>query len=322
MQKNLSYIEELQQAITDPLQLLAMLKLEPGPKLLTTSDFPFMVPRPFAARMQKGNQNDPLLCQVLPTIAETQKIQDFSQDPLDEKGSNPMPGLLHKYYGRVLLTLTGSCALNCRFCFRRHFPYQCNNFNSTAILDYIASDPTINEVILSGGEPLLLSDQELVSFSTELEKIPHLKYLRIHTRMPIAIPARITTEFVNWLKNSKLQPIVVIHCNHPQEIDAKVKAAMLRLHCAGITLFNQTVLLKGINDAAETLINLSKQLFSMKVLPYYIHLLDKVEGAAHFAIKKDRALALMQEITARLPGFLVPKLVYEKSGEAAKTRIY
>jgi EF-P beta-lysylation protein EpmB len=271
--------------------------------------------------MQKGNWYDPILRQVLPLGAETMSVPGYATDPLQEKTYNPVPGLLHKYHGRVLLTLTGVCGINCRYCFRRHFPYADNNPGQQGwhqALDYIKADPSIIEVILSGGDPLIVSDHLLREFGKKLQSITQLKRLRIHSRMPIALPERITPEFIQWCADSPLNVILVTHCNHPQELNADITRAMQALKQAGVTVLNQTVLLKGVNDNAETLIALSEALFSANILPYYLHLLDKVQGAAHFDVERKLASALHWQITQQLPGFLVPKLVCEQPGAPAK----
>ncbi len=283
--------------------------------------FALCVPREFVSRMEKSNARDPLLLQVLPQAIEMQKMPGFTADPLNEIQKNPVPGLLHKYQNRVLLTLTGACAINCRYCFRRHFPYANNipsrtNWNNA--LNYILQNNFIEEVILSGGDPLILKDHLLAEFIAQLEKIPHVERLRIHTRLPIVIPQRVTDELIHYLTQSRFQTIVVVHCNHPNEIDESVFSALKKLHNSHITLLNQSVLLKDINDDATVLVNLSKRLFQAGVLPYYLHFLDKVEGSAHFDVPVEKAHQLMSDIKKRLPGFLVPKLAREIAGMAHK----
>lgn len=310
----------LSSAITDISELCALLEIDPIDADLirdAQQSFALRVPREFIARMEKGNPNDPLLLQVLPQAIEMQKTFGFSKDPVNEIQKNPVPGLLHKYPNRVLLTLTGACAINCRYCFRRHFPYADNNpsrANWDRALEYIARDKNIDEVILSGGDPLVLKDQLIAEFVAQLEKIPHVTRLRIHTRLPIVIPARVTDDWIAWMRESRFQMIVVVHCNHPNEIDEHVLTALKKLRDASITVLNQSVLLKGVNDNASALVNLSKKIFEAGVLPYYLHLLDKVEGAAHFDVSSDRAHELMRSIKKQLPGFLVPKLAREVPG--------
>lgn len=320
--------ESLKNAVSDPLQLLRLLELEPSSEMNlepVLRQFPLRVPLEFIARMEKGNPRDPLLLQVLPDIQEMSERLGFSEDPLDERRYNPIPGLLHKYHGRVLLTLTGACAINCRYCFRRHFPYQENipgASNGDQVLSYIAKDKSIEEVIFSGGDPLIMKDASLAQFVQALESIEHLKMLRIHTRLPIMIPSRINDEFLAWFKASRFQKILVIHCNHPNEVDAAVANALMRLHGNGVTVLNQAVLLKNINDDAQILVQLSKTLFESKVLPYYLHLLDPVSGSAHFDVDLLKAKAIMNELRKRLPGYLLPKLVREIPGEKSKMAVF
>lgn len=317
--------EALSNLITDPKELLVLLNLDPD--LLEQAEraariFPLKVTRSFVSRMQLSNPNDPLLKQVLPIGIELNKVSGFNQDPLAEAKVNPIPGLLHKYHGRVWVMLTSACAIHCRYCFRRYFPYEDNNPGRVGwekIMDYIKQDENINEVILSGGDPLSVSDKLLKQFSDQLSLIPHVKRLRIHTRLPIVLPERITNEFINWVSSLKINPIIVIHANHPLEINDEVKTALLKLGDARIPLLNQSVLLKGVNDDAETLIALSEILFTTGVLPYYLHLLDKVEGAAHFDVDLATAKKLHQAMLATLPGYLVPRLAMEEAGAAAKT---
>lgn len=317
--------EALSDLITDPKELFALLEL-PSAALeaafTAAQHFPLKVPRGFAARMQKGNLNDPLLQQVLPLGIELNIVPGYEIDPLQEAQVNPVPGLLHKYADRVLVTLTSACAVHCRYCFRRHFPYTDNNPGRTGwekITAYIQQHDAINEVILSGGDPLTVNDYLLKQFSDQLVTIPHVKRLRIHTRLPVVLPERITSELVAWLTQLPFNAVIVIHANHPQEISADVTAALLRLRNAGIQLLNQTVLLKGVNDAAETLRELSKTLFNAGVLPYYLHVLDKVQGAAHFDIQRSQAHEIHKELCDTLSGYLVPRLVCEEPGESAKT---
>lgn len=320
--------QALSNAITRPEELLQLLELDPG--LLNAAQaasqkFTLRVPRSFVARMQKGNLADPLLRQVLPVDAELKTYATYSTDPLGEVTANPLSGVLHKYNGRVLLITTGVCGVNCRYCFRRHFEYTDNNPGSAGwekALAYIAQDSSIKEVIFSGGDPLIASDKRLAGLARRLEAIPHLTTLRIHTRMPVVLPERITTEFTDWFSTLRLKPVLVIHCNHPQEIDQTVATAMLSLKKAGITLLNQSVLLQGVNDDPATLVGLSERLFEIGVLPYYLHLLDKVQGAAHFEVPKATAKALIQKIMTQLPGYLVPKLVWEKAGATSKLPVW
>lgn len=316
---------ELKAAITDPAELCKLLALDPSilpvqPEVLR--QFSLRVPPAFLKRIKPRNPQDPLLLQVLATNHELENTPGFSIDPLAEKLSAKAPGLLHKYHGRVLLVTTGGCAINCRYCFRRHFPYQEHAISAhklSSALEYIKKDTSIFEVILSGGDPLILKDEQLAALVKQLEQIDHINYLRIHTRLPIMIPSRITSTLLTLLRNTRFQVSLVIHCNHAQEIDQSVTEALKQLRLAGVTLLNQAVLLKGINDTSVALINLSHALFRAQVLPYYLHLLDAVQGAAHFEVNKETALSLLHTMQASLPGYLVPKLVREEAGKKNKT---
>ena len=285
-------------------------------------DFPLRVPRPFADRIIPGDPNDPLLRQVLPLQEEKHETPGYISDPLDEAASNVTPGIIHKYQGRVLLILTGACAVNCRYCFRREFPYD-ENLNSMnewqKALDYIRQDNSISEVIYSGGDPLLNSDKKLRQLTQSIADIPHIKRLRIHTRLPIVIPQRVNPELLDWLTQTRLKTVMVIHTNHANEIDHLVENALLHLKERGVTLLNQSVLLKGVNDSPAALFDLSERLFEAGVQPYYLHMLDKIRGAAHFDMSEAEAQTLVGQLTSQLPGYLVPKLVRENPGQPAKT---
>lgn len=317
----------LSEAITDPRELLDILQLDFA--LLARAQqavklFPLRVPRSFVAKMQPRDPHDPLLRQVLPLGEELQEVTGYNADPLQENAVNPIPGLLHKYYGRVLLTLTGACGVNCRYCFRREFPYSENNPGKNSweqAVAYIAADPTISEVILSGGDPLIVSDVQLQQLIDKVAAIAHVTTLRIHTRMPIVLPERITQGLIQCLTSTRLRPVMVLHCNHPNEIDAEISAAMQQLRAAQVTLLNQSVLLCGVNDSIAILCELSKKLFSVGILPYYLHTLDKVRGAAHFSVTEAKACELAWGVAQHLPGYLVPKLVKEEAGQAAKIPI-
>ena len=317
----------LASGINNPKHLLSLLDIDPHSvpiSNLADKQFPTRVPMDFISRMQKGNINDPLLKQVLATLDEMQAVPGFDNNPLNETAFNPTPGLLHKYHGRVLLTVTGACAINCRYCFRRHFPYEDNNPGRQGwdkALAYIKQDKTINEVILSGGDPLMLHDDLLIDLANKLITHTHIKRLRIHTRLPIVIPERITKRLLAWLTEQTIPIILVVHCNHSNEINLKVKQAFRALRKAQCVLLNQSVLLKGVNDSPEALIALSEALFDARVLPYYLHLLDKVQGAAHFDVSDQRAKELMAEMSKRLPGFLVPTLVREIPGKGSKIKL-
>ncbi|WP_255554872.1 EF-P beta-lysylation protein EpmB [Moritella sp. 24] len=324
MQEN--WKKDLASAISDPRKLLFILEL---PETSFKSDyaarqlFPMRVPQSFVDRMEKGNPKDPLFLQVMPKQQEFIQKAGFIKDPLDEHES-AVPGLLHKYTNRVLFIVRGGCAINCRYCFRRHFPYQDNSNNKhewQQAIDYIRSKPEIIEVIFSGGDPLMANDNQLSWLIEQLEQIPHLKRLRIHTRLPVVMPSRVTDEFVALLKQSSLRCSVVLHINHPNELAAELPAALAKMTAAGITLYNQAVLLADINDNADDLVELHERLFDNRIQPYYLHLLDKVEGASHFDVSEEKAVTLMNELLLRLPGFLVPKLVREIGGEKSKTPI-
>ncbi|ELY7391070.1 EF-P beta-lysylation protein EpmB [Cronobacter universalis] len=319
------WLSQLADVITDPDELLHLLNIDASEELLAGRDarrlFALRVPRAFAARMEKGNPQDPLLRQVLTAREEFVAAPGFTTDPLEEQNS-VVPGLLHKYHNRALLLVKGGCAVNCRYCFRRHFPYadnQGNKRNWQAALDYIAAHPELDEIIFSGGDPLMAKDHELEWLVANLEAIPHIKRLRIHSRLPIVIPARITDALVRLLGETRLQVLLVNHINHAQEIDDAFRAGMAKLRAAGVTLLNQSVLLKGVNDNAATLAALSNALFDAGVMPYYLHVLDKVQGAAHFMVSDDEARAIMRELLSQVSGYLVPKLAREIGGEPSKT---
>lgn len=317
---------ELKQAYTRPDDLLRALNLDPS--LFTTdaaakSLFSMRVPRPFVAQMQSGNPNDPLLRQVLPLRQEFDSAPGYSTDPLQEQ-QGPVNGLLHKYKSRVLLILQGGCAINCRYCFRRHFPYDELTFTNRQLsdtLEYIKEHPDVNEVILSGGDPLMANDRRLKDLISAFEGVPQLTRLRIHSRLPVVIPSRLTNELKAVLSASRLQSILVLHANHANEVSSKLAGSLRNWHSAGIHLLNQSVLLKGVNDNLEALTDLSETLFTAQVLPYYLHQLDKVEGASHFAVSDKKAQSLWQKMTHELPGFLVPRLVREQADELSKIAI-
>ncbi|MBV1959550.1 MAG: EF-P beta-lysylation protein EpmB [Pseudomonadales bacterium] len=286
-----------------------------------SASFPIIAPAPYLSRIAKGNPNDPLLLQILPRAAELIETAGYSQDPLNEENSSPAPGLIHKYFGRVLLIASSACAIHCRYCFRRHYPYQENRFQRNQhqqALDYITSNREIWEVILSGGDPLILSNSYLRGLVGAISNMPQITTLRIHTRLPVVIPERINAELLSLL-SGRLKIVMVVHCNHPDEIDGMVKGALDKLKKSGITLLNQSVLLKNINDDAETLARLSHQLFESGVLPYYLHMPDQTQGTAHFDVPESKAHSIMSSLTSILPGYLVPRLVREQPGCPAKT---
>ena len=316
--------QELARSIRDPDELLALLEL-PGtllePARLASRQFPLRVPRGYAARMERGNPEDPLLRQVLPLAAELDAAPGFVADPVGDLNASTEPGVLHKYHGRVLLITTGACAVNCRYCFRRLFPYSEANASADqwhAALQYIEQHWEIEEVILSGGDPLTLTDRRLAQLVSRLADIPHIRRLRIHSRLPVVLPSRVTDEMLDWFAGGRLQAIMVLHANHANELDAAVANAVKRLRDAGATVLNQTVLLRGVNDEAMALTALNKRLFDSGVLPYYLHLLDRVAGASHFEVPQTRARKLHRQMAARLPGYLVPRLVQEIEGAPGK----
>ena len=290
-----------------------------------TKSFPLRVPVGFADCMEKGNPDDPLLRQVLPINEELVTYPGFTNDPVGDLASAALTGVLHKYHGRVLLINTGSCAINCRYCFRRNFPYadlQLSKQAESEAINYIQDHTDISEVILSGGDPLLLSDERLGKLLQQLNAIEHIKRIRIHSRLPIVLPARISSVFINTLKLTSKTMVLVVHCNHANEISAEVISAFLRLRDTGITVFNQSVLLQGVNDNAAVLCELSEKLFSHGVIPYYLHLLDKATGTGHFEVTESQAIALVAEVKALLPGYLVPKLVKEQAGGSSKQTLF
>ncbi|RBW46849.1 EF-P beta-lysylation protein EpmB [Psychromonas sp. B3M02] len=319
--------KELANAVKNPQQLLEILEITQETAQiseLAKKQFPMLVPLPFVNKMQKGNVNDPLLKQVLPIHDEELLLPGYSTDPLVEQ-NNQHKGLLHKYKSRVLIILKSGCAVNCRYCFRRHFPYADNSVNKsqlTNIVNYIQAHPNVNEVILSGGDPLMTKDKQLAELLDQLEALPQLTRLRIHTRLPVVIPSRITETFTQRLQKSRLKIIMVLHINHAQEIDKPFAEAMERCHQAGIQLLNQSVLLKDVNDDVDALVALSEALFSVNILPYYLFLLDKVQGAAHFDLDEHKAQLLHKQMQAELPGYLVPRLSREIAGEQSKTLIH
>ena len=319
------WLSQLADVITSPDELLRLLELDSDPYLIAGGEakrlFALRVPRAFVARMEKGNPHDPLLRQVLTLQDEFITAPGYSTDPLEEQ-SSVVPGLLHKYHNRALMLVKGGCAVNCRYCFRRHFPYaenQGNKRNWQTALDYIARHPELDELIFSGGDPLMAKDHELDWLMTRIEAIPHIKRLRIHSRLPIVIPARITEGLAKRFSQSTLGILLVNHINHANEIDDAFRSAMQRLRNAGVTLLNQSVLLRGVNDNARTLAELSNALFDAGVMPYYLHVLDKVQGAAHFMVEDAEARAIMRELLKMTSGYLVPRLAREIGGEPSKT---
>lgn len=319
-----TWLVDLANAFNDPVTLLNYLELDPNDfqqAVLARKLFALRVPRPFAAKMEKGNPNDPLFLQAMSAAEEFLQAEGFVKDPLEEQQS-PAPNILHKYHNRLLFMIKNSCAINCRYCFRRHFPYhevKSGKESWQASLDYIAQRTEIEEVIFSGGDPLMAKDSELDWLISQLEQISHLKTLRIHSRLPVVIPNRITPELCERLSKSTLNIVLIVHINHANEIDNFFAEKMAQLKKAGVTLLNQSVLLKGVNDNAQILKALSDKLFSLGILPYYLHLFDKVEGASHFWISDQQAVEIYRELQKISSGYLVPKLAREIGGEPNKT---
>lgn len=319
--------EELSHAIKQPTVLLQMLGLEDRLHAIDAEalkHFPLRVTQSYINKMHYGDATDPLLRQVFPLIDEALEIEGFSVDPVGDHLAVTSPGILHKYQGRALLLTTGVCAIHCRYCFRRHFPYSDSNPLASQwqkTMDTLQNDSSIQEVILSGGDPLALTDTKLAAMVEDLQKIPHLKRLRIHTRLPLVLPKRVNQSLLTWINACRLQVVIVIHANHANEIDSETADGLKQLRQAGCELLNQTVLLRGVNDTAEQLISLSECLSEVQVLPYYLHLLDKVQGASHFDVAEQKGIELITAMRCELSGYLVPRLVCEQQGEASKTII-
>jgi EF-P beta-lysylation protein EpmB len=312
-------------AVRDPRELLGMLGLHAqaaGISAAAAAQFPLRVPRGFVARMRHGDARDPLLRQVLPVLDEERIAPGFGLDAVGDAAARRGGGVIHKYQGRALLIATGGCAVHCRYCFRRHYPYAEDTAAASgwrAAVELIRGDPTIHEVILSGGDPLSLADHKLVELTDALRDIPHIRRLRIHTRLPIVLPERVDAGLLHWLGDLPWPVAIVVHANHANEFDASVDAALAALHATGATLLNQAVLLRGVNDSVDALAGLCERGHQAGVLPYYLHQLDRVAGAAHFEVDDDEALALHAALAARLPGYLVPRLVREIAGQPGKT---
>lgn len=319
--------QELQQAFRKPTDLLAYLNLPQQLPTLKTEQvrhFPLRVPRAYARSMKPGDPRDPLFLQVWPQPQEAKPTASFSHDAVGDLQRLRPGGLIHKYQGRALVITTGACAVHCRYCFRQHFPYS-EHLGSRQqwlpTLQQIASDNSLREVILSGGDPLSLTDDKLAGLVQGLAEIKHVKRLRLHTRQPVVLPSRITEELIQILSESGLQLVCVIHANHANELSTEVRGALARLKAAGITLLNQSVLLRDVNDSSSALVDLSESLSDAGVMPYYLHLLDRVSGSAHFEVPLPQARAIMREIQAQLPGYLVPRLSREEAGKPAKTLV-
>ena len=317
----------LSEAVTNPLHLIEHLRLPATllPELQMANQlFSLRVPAPYLDLIEPGNINDPLLLQILPQGRELQQQNGYSHDPLGEFDTNPHQGIIHKYRGRLLLIISGACAINCRYCFRRHFPYAQNQLGSAqwqSVLDYLRKHPEVDEVIFSGGDPLATPDGRLSQMIDDLEQLPQLKRLRIHSRLPVVIPQRLTPGLTQRLQQSRLQVVLVLHINHPREVSRLLQQWLEPLRQSNITLLNQSVMLKGVNDSSDTLVSLSLVLFEAGILPYYLHLLDPVAGAAHFDIPEAKARQLLGALTSRLPGYLVPKLTREVPEATAKLQL-
>jgi EF-P beta-lysylation protein EpmB len=320
--------KELANACRSTTELLERLALSDYIELVDTRpDFQCMVTDSYIRKMKTGDINDPLLRQVLPLKQETRPcIQDpGTSDPVGDANAMVSRGLLHKYHGRALLVSTAACAVHCRYCFRRNYPYQQSTYNKKALhslLQYLDEHPEIEEIILSGGDPLTIDNEKLSEIITSLEDIKHIQTLRIHTRLPVVLPNRIDTGLVNILQASRFHVVMVIHANHPNELQTAESDKLHLLHSTGVTLLNQSVLLAAINDDPETLIRLGKRLFQCRTLPYYLHSLDPVNGGMHYEVSKKRAVTLLHQLETRLPGYLVPRLVEEIPGNPSKTAIY
>lgn len=316
---------ELAQAIKTPAELLPLLglKAEDLPNAaLAMQSFRMLVPRPFVQRMTYGNPHDPLLKQVLADDIEMQSTAGYSKDPLNESAHTPQKAIVHKYERRVLVITTGVCAVNCRYCFRRHFPYGDNQLAQKewdSVIAYLEQHPEVNEVILSGGDPLMLKDSQLAKQIDRLNALPQLKRLRIHSRLPVVIPSRINAELLAWIQLCRLDVVLVLHSNHGNEIDQTLAEKVSLLKQAGVTVLNQGVLLKGVNDTVEAQVELSERLFAAGILPYYMFTFDPIEGGAHFDLSVEHAQTLMGQVAQKLPGYLMPKLAKEIPGQPAKT---
>ncbi|MFO1093501.1 MAG: EF-P beta-lysylation protein EpmB [Planctomycetaceae bacterium] len=319
--------QSLAAAIRDPELLIARLRLPESlrePARRAAEHFPLMVPQSFLRRIRPGDVHDPLLRQVLPLEDECSDVPGFVADPVGDEAARRAPGLLHKYAGRALLVATGSCAVHCRYCFRREYPYQQEPRRLedwTPALEAIAADDSLHEIILSGGDPLMLTDPRLGTLIERLAGISHLRRIRVHSRLPIVLPDRVTPELIDVLRSTRLTPIMVVHANHPAEVVDDCRDALAMLVQSGITTLNQTVLLKGINDDADVLAELCERLVDVGVLPYYLHQLDRVRGAAHFEVSESRGLRIVEELRRRLPGYAVPRYVREIAGEVGKRAV-
>ena len=319
-----SWQKQLANAYRQPSELLKALDLPIDATHFSEQacqQFSLLAPQAYVDKIEKGNWHDPLLRQILPLNDEMQIVDGFHFDPVGDAEAMVGEGVLHKYQGRVLLVTTGACAIHCRYCFRRHFPYADANAakdNWAKSLIYLAENKRIEEVILSGGDPLVLSDQKLQNLCEQITAIPHVKRLRIHTRLPIVLPDRINQDFLQWFEKLDCQKIIVLHVNHAQELGVDVSKVLSDLFAINTLLLNQSVLLRGVNDSVLALSQLSESLIENQVMPYYLHLLDRVQGAAHFEVSSKEATMLIQQLRQQLPGYMIPKLVQEIAGQPSK----
>lgn len=318
--------EQLRDAFREPSELAAFLNtpLDRLPPLPRSGSFPLLVPRGFANRMRKGDPLDPLLRQVWPDASESVTAPEELSDPVGDLSSRKAPGLLQKYASRALVVTTGACAVHCRYCFRQNFPYDESATSPSrwaAQLDAFRADASLREAVLSGGDPLVLPDSAFAARVADLESVAHLSTLRIHSRLPVVLPSRITSDLCRILSTSRLRVVVVAHANHPSEIDSSVASAIARLRGAGAVVLNQSVLLAGVNDSADALENLSLALWDAGAMPYYLHALDRVEGSSRFRVADADGIRLIEELRRRLPGYLVPRFVREIEGEPSKTPV-
>ena len=312
----------LAEAVRDPAELCRLTGLDPSlaeEARLAAGGFPLLVPRPYLARIRRGDPADPLLAQVLPRALEQAETPGFTADPLGETEAQCIPGVLGKYPGRLLIVATGACGVHCRFCFRRHFAYPQISWESA--IDRLAGEQSVEEVILSGGDPLILPDEQLTQIANRLAAIPHVRRLRLHTRLPIVIPDRVTDGLLACLRATRLTPLMVVHVNHPAELDDAVAAALGRLIDAGVPVLSQSVLLRGVNDDVGVLTALFRRLVDLRVMPYYLHQLDAVAGAAHFEVPVAVGKQLIAQLRALLPGYAVPRYVRETRGAAGKSAL-
>jgi len=323
-QSTLTWQQSLQHAVRSADELLSLVALDPSqvPLYDQSNLFPLLVPREYIARMTPGDPSDPLLLQVLPLQQENDRVPGFVADAVGDLVKESVPGMLHKYPSRILLIASGMCAVHCRYCFRRHFPYEDMPKSLEQwqpALDTIASDPSIDEVILSGGDPLSLGNAKLQQLIAAIETIPHVRRLRLHTRFPLMIPNRIDAGFLSIMRQTRLATYFVWHINHANEIDLEVARVARDLRHAGVSLLNQAVLLRRINDSLEAQRNLSLRLLDIGIVPYYLHQLDRVSGAAHFEVPSEIGLRIVAAMRECLPGYAVPRFVQEKPGELSKT---